>query len=554
MSCGWNIITSVYENFTSSNPISGVGLSIQQCLTYSSQCGGYYGANCTSSTTIICGSMSPSTCSGTYGSDDYRFMYSVTTCSQKNIQQICSYYSDYCYYANNQCQQLTCANFTTPASCKFVISIFNIGEIQLCQWSTNTQNPLVLIYLHLQSLIQLMFSKYRIHLQMGSNNNLKQFNTQQKLVLYKFIGYTKFLMNIINILGQCTCNQLIYQYDCLTNPQCSWSTAITTPSCYNKPCNQIIQQGILQFKFKMLLVSNLKFMQVIFIMFKSRMCQFQRMCQLFNLLCRNIKNIFTILIKVYLHTNIKSMFSYTFLRNCRRKNKTIMFFWFYKHDDFSQIRINNQQNKSQIRTESIIFVNITQITKNVLKLLCVQILQLNSNVNNLIMFVFSFGNQPMRTTATASCVAASCNNFPNKQQCTYILNSLSATNVTLCQWQTIGVCIESTNTKNLSSTNCYSNTLMISRWSSTQTNSGFCATCSSYSQSQTYKSPCSCNELSQQECLLTQHKHYKLIKQLNMNLDILVNLIQVLSNLNILNHIFSMLLNDFKMNWLLILT
>ncbi|CAD8167848.1 unnamed protein product [Paramecium pentaurelia] len=480
--CGWNIITSVCENFTSCNSISGVGLSIQLCLTYSTQCGGYDGANCTSSPTITCGSMSPSTCSGTYGSDGICIWnpyitdscIAVTTCSQIIIQQICSYYSDYCYYANNQCQQLTCANFTTPASCKFVMSLLNIGEIQLCQWSTNTQNP---------SCINLVTSSELNSVNCSANTGFTYrwvpTINQNSSTLSKNGYCTKCLMNIINIPGQCACNQLIYQYDCLSNPQCSWSTAITTPSCYNKPCNQIIQQGICS--------SNPR-------------CSWsatQNICQPFSS-CSDLYGV-----------NSGECSSYSIY--CAAISKTFLQFQqkYICAPTPNQCSVTPSQGTvGGITTASDCqntYVNFGICQYNPNNQQCTKITMCSDISTQQQCQQFNhacFWQPPMKTTATASCVAASCNNFTNQQQCTYILNSLSATNVTLCQWQTIGVCIESTNTKNLSSTNCYSNTLMMSRWSSTQPNSGFCATCSSYSQSQTYKSPCFCNELSQQECLL----------------------------------------------------
>ena len=47
MGCGWNSTTNVCENFTSCNSITVTGLAIQNCLSYSIQCKGYNGTNCT---------------------------------------------------------------------------------------------------------------------------------------------------------------------------------------------------------------------------------------------------------------------------------------------------------------------------------------------------------------------------------------------------------------------------------------------------------------------------------------------------------------------------
>ncbi|CAD8161775.1 unnamed protein product [Paramecium pentaurelia] len=89
--------------------------------------------------------MSQTTCCVTYGSDGIcsEIHILLNHILQQQHIQTSSYYCDYCYYANDQSQQLTYAHFTTPTPSKFVMLLFNIEEIQQCQWSKNTQTSLL---------------------------------------------------------------------------------------------------------------------------------------------------------------------------------------------------------------------------------------------------------------------------------------------------------------------------------------------------------------------------------------------------------------------------
>ncbi|CAD8178186.1 unnamed protein product [Paramecium pentaurelia] len=354
-----------------------------------------------------------------------QYFYILLIHVMKQQHQICSYLSDYCYYANNLCQQLTCANFTTLASCKFVMSLFKIGEMQLCQWSKNTYIPLILIQLHLQNLIQLIVQQIQDSLKDGFQQQIKIVQHEQIfLVFIKKLNnfnsiqiYQKNLQTILNIQlisqkqipGQCACNQLTFQYDCLTNPQCCWSTAITTPSCYNKPCNQIIQQGICSSNPRCSFSATQNTCQT-FLSCSDLYGVNSRVCANYSIYCAAISKIFLLLQQNYIcppkpnqcsvtisqgtvgGTTIVSECENTYV-NLSITNMMIFFYY-----DYQLIK-----TKSQINTESIITNNITQITNNKLNHNVFRYCNLKTISKILIILIFVTTNENNNKSFLCSC-------------------------------------------------------------------------------------------------------------------------------------------------------
>ncbi|CAD8114062.1 unnamed protein product [Paramecium primaurelia] len=477
MGCGWNSTTNVCENFTSCNSITVTGLAIQNCLSYSIQCKGYNGTNCTQYPNYTCGSLTTSpTCSGNLGTDgaclwvtvgETSSCVAITQCNQINSQQICSYYSNVCIYLNKACQQLTCANFTSPASCRYVVTSFTTGDIQQCQWSTSSN-----------SCIDLITSSQLNSINCSTNTGFT----------YRWVptkngngdGYcTKCVINSLYVPGQCACNQLIYQNDCQANLQCSWSTAQSTPSCYNKPCSQILQQAACS--------SNPR-------------CQWsasQSLCQPFSscsdlagvnagecasysIYCAAISTTFLTLQQKYICASTAS-------QQCSvqtaTSGKTDPSECENKYVSYGICQYNATTSQCQ---------KITMCSEITSQMQCQRLVH------------SCYWQLPTGEATTGSCVATKCSYITNKLECTYVLSSLttpSASSVTQCTWQPSNGCQPAANIlTTLSSSQCYSNTLMMSRWTSTSGDTGYCASCTQYSLTTTLKSVCSCSDLSSYEC------------------------------------------------------
>ncbi|CAK64558.1 unnamed protein product (macronuclear) [Paramecium tetraurelia] len=477
IACIWNAGTC--QTFTSCSQVAGTGLTAQQCLSYSIQCKGYNGGTCTSTPNYTCSTLlTPSACSGNYGSDGACLWNStvapsvcipITNCSQIPYQQICGYYTEGCQFVNNQCQSLTCGYFTTPATCTFYVSQLYPGQIQQCQWSAATGTCVNFF----------------------TSSDLNSGNCAANTgFTYRWVptsanngdGYcTKCMINSVNVPGQCACNQLIYQNDCLANSQCSWSTTATSPSCYNKPCSQIMQQAICS---------------------TNPRCSWsaaQNLCQPFSS-CSELAGV-----------NAGECASYSVF--CAAISTTYLPLQnkYLCAGTQAQCTVSNPSGTAGATTPSK--CENTYVTQGICQFdaetkQCNKITQcsgINSQQKCQQFNRSCYWQLPTGAATAATCVPASCTYFTNQQTCTYYLTSLttsSSSKVVQCSWQPTGSCIEATNLSAATSKTCYSNSFMMSRWTSTQAESpnGFCASCSQYSLTQTYKSVCSCSELSQYEC------------------------------------------------------
>ncbi|CAD8076597.1 unnamed protein product [Paramecium primaurelia] len=248
-------------------------------------------------------------------------------------------------------------------------------------------------YLHLQNLIQLIVQEIQDSLKDRFQQQIKivrheqiflvfikKLNNFYSIQIYQKNLQTilKYLMNIIKINTWIIRLQLVNYYDCLTNPQCGWSTAITTPSYYNKPCNQIIQQGICSSNPRCSLSATQNICQT-FLSCSDLYGVNSGECSNYSIYCAAIQKIFLLLQQNYIcapkPNQCQVTISYgtlggtTIVSECENTYfilsiTNMMIFFYY---DYQLIK-----TKSQINTESIITNNITQITNNKLKLQCVQ--------------------------------------------------------------------------------------------------------------------------------------------------------------------------------------
>ncbi|CAD8210638.1 unnamed protein product [Paramecium pentaurelia] len=469
--CGWN--NSVCQIFSSCESITGQGLNIYNCLSYSIQCKGFNGKTCTQFPNNTCSSyQNQNTCNGNLGSDgpcqwnsfDKGSCSVILTCSYIKNPQICSYYQNICILIDDQCQQLTCANFNTPSSCTYIISSFLTGEIQQCQWQIETRTCVNLI----------------------TSSQLNSVNCSRNTgFTYRWIpsknqngdGYcTKCFLKQLYLPGQCACNQLIYQNDCQANLQCSWSTTSNIPNCYNKPCSEILTQEICS---------------------STPRCSWsasQLLCQPFSS-CSNLAGVnagecasYSIycaaISKTFLSLQQKYICSPTTSQQCSINTETIS-----QYECENIIAQNGICQFNSINQQCTLVTNCSQITS---QLRCQQF-------NHQCKWSFITDDQ-----TKSACQTAQCNQFTNKFECTYILSSLSnylPSKVITCEWLPTQGCQQATNIlTTLSSSQCYSNTLMMSRWTSTSGDSGYCASCTQYSLNKMINSPCSCSDLSSYEC------------------------------------------------------
>ncbi|CAK68490.1 unnamed protein product (macronuclear) [Paramecium tetraurelia] len=466
--CGWR--NGVCENFTSCNSISGLGINLENCLSYSIQCKGYNGQTCTQYPTYTCtAQQSPSTCNGNFGSDGpclwnlagKASCQAISICSDIFIPKICSYYKNLCVLVDDQCQQLTCDYFKSPASCKYVISSFLTGELQLCQWSTVSQSCINMITSSLlNSMTCSVNTGYTYRWVQGSNSD----------------GYcTKCLLNSLYVPGQCACNQLIYKNDCLSNPTCSYSTAQYTPSCYNKPCSEIVLQEICS---------------------TNPRCSWsatQELCQPFTK-CSDLVGI-----------NSGECASYSQFCAATANAKTSLkdkYFCAQTATQCSTVSETPSASKCEntITQNGICLFNTTT-QQCTLATICSDI---KSQTRCQELIHYCYWQQPTGQATQGSCITTQCNIINNQLECTYVLTTLSTpspSSVIQCQWSpTVGCQTAKNIFTTLNSTNCYTNTFMMSRWISTSADSGHCTTCNQYATSLSFDSVCSCAELSEAEC------------------------------------------------------
>ncbi|CAD8211217.1 unnamed protein product [Paramecium octaurelia] len=470
LGCGWS--NGVCENFTSCNSISGLGINIENCLSYSIQCKGYNGQTCTQYPDDTCSvQQTPSNCNGNFGSDGPCLWnlagkgscYAISICSDILNPKICSYYKNLCVLVNDQCEQLTCAQFKSPASCKYVVSSFLTGELQLCQWSTVSQT--CINFITPSSLNSMTCSVNTGYTYRWIQNN----NTD---------GYcTKCLLKSLYVPGQCACNQLIYENDCLSNPFCSYSTAQNTPSCYNKPCSEIILQEMCS--------SNPR-------------CSWsatQELCQPFTK-CSDLVGI-----------NQGECASYSYFCAATTQAYSPLQDKYFCAQTPTQCKTGSGTSSASQCENTITQNGICQFnTKTNQCTLATNCSDITSQIRCQELIHSCYWQQPTGQTTQGSCITTNCNIINNQLECTYVLTTLSSTtpsssNVIQCQWSpTVGCQTAKNIFSTFNSTNCYTNTFMLSRWASTSTDSGHCITCGQYATSQSFDSFCLCEELSESEC------------------------------------------------------
>ncbi|CAD8046059.1 unnamed protein product [Paramecium sonneborni] len=374
----------------------------------------------------------------------------LESCNQLYQQINCEQHALYCawvsssYYGN--CQNRTCNNYKTRYSCTYVLSLTDPQKIQSCQWLNGRCQPMIIQ--------QAVDANTCFTNSDGTSRWSTDSLTQGFCVTCNVPSYATQYQN------KCACSQILNQSECL-HPFCQW----TNNQCIQNSCSNIKNQ------------------------FE---CSQQKQCywKMSSNAC------YSITLSLNFCTTLKGNSSLECLAQSVNCPGTL--------NGFCQDS-SNLQACSSITTQAACANSIGQEgycryqnqACNVITN-CSQI----KSYNYCIGFQhFCFWNLEFN-----QCASITCSNISDKENCTYIFQSMNSSSISMCEWnQEISICQNAslTNLNNKDPETCYFETGGTYHWSNNQ-KKGYCISCSLDLIQLPHT--CSCDQLTNVECLAAKPK------------------------------------------------
>ncbi|CAK92392.1 unnamed protein product (macronuclear) [Paramecium tetraurelia] len=365
-------------------------------------------------------------------------------------QMDCAYYSLYCAWISTPnygyCEERKCLNYSTKYSCTYVLSITDANLVQPCQWLNGNCQPLIIAQ-----------AKDANTCYVNSNGTSRWTSDSP---ISGFCVPCNLPSYAVQYQNKCSCSQILNQSEC-QYPYCSWSNN----QCTQNSCSKI---------------------------YNSLECSQQRQCY-WNL---NQNQCNTISISVNFCTTLKGSSSL----ECFAQSINCPGSLYGVCQDSASL-----QTCSSITTQAACANSIGQ------EGYCTyddQACHVISSCLAIKTYIYCVAMQKfcVWNEATNQCFTTTCSNITEKQECTYIYESLNSSSIQLCEWnQATSICQNASSltlsNKNIES--CHIETGGTYHWSNAQPN-GYCISCSL----DLIKLPntCSCDQLTSIECLTAKPK------------------------------------------------